>query len=49
MADLAQLRAELFKTTGTFVDKLRAAPEREPLREQILDLARYATVDGRRA
>ena len=53
MADLAQLRAELFKTTGTFVDKLRAAPEREPLREEafqrILDLARYATVDGRRA
>ncbi|HRI07049.1 MAG TPA: hypothetical protein PKW35_04485 [Nannocystaceae bacterium] len=53
MTDLAQLRAELFKTTGTFVDKLRAASDREPLREEafqrILDLARYASVDGRRA
>ena len=52
MADLAQLRADLFKDAGAFVNKLRAAPDREPLREEafqrVLDLARYASVDGRR-
>ena len=49
---LDQLRTDLFKDTAAFADQLRAAPDKAPLRDQafqrLLDLARYATFDGRR-
>ena len=49
---LDQLRADLFKDTAAFADKLRAAADRGLLRDEafqrLLDLARYATFDGRR-
>ena len=49
---LDQLRADLFKDTAAFADRLRAAPDRDLLRDEafqrLLDLARYATFDGRR-
>ena len=51
---LDQLRADLFKQTGAFVDQLRAAPDpvdpalREQAFQRLLDLFRYASFDGRR-
>ena len=52
MSDLAQLRADLFAQTGAFVQKLRAAPAPQSLRDEafqrLLDLARHASIDGRR-
>jgi hypothetical protein len=49
---LDQLRADLFKDTAAFSEKLRAAADKQPLREQawqrLLDLFRYAGIGGRR-
>ncbi|HRI10468.1 MAG TPA: hypothetical protein PKW35_21760, partial [Nannocystaceae bacterium] len=51
---LDQLRADLFKQTGVFVDQLRAAPDPsdpalpEPAFQRLLDFFRYASFHARR-
>jgi hypothetical protein len=49
---LDQLRSDLFRDTAAFSEKLRAAVDKQPLREhawqRLLDLFRYAGVNGRR-
>jgi hypothetical protein len=49
---LDKLRSDLFQDTAKFAEKLREAPDKQPLREQawqrLLDLFRYAGIGGRR-